>query len=306
MYPYLKPVAHMTTTPVQTTQAFTGNVVSLDAYRFGKGMAVAPMSIETMPTQSIKNAQQSKSEVFPFKKSSDIKAMQTYFLTRYQEAKSTVKALQALRNWLWFTLGINIGFRGGDVCQLKWGQLLNEDYSFKKEYESYIKEQKTGKFRQIMLNENAKSAVKWYFSQLQAMGQELPAMNAYLFESGKGGKGFAEVNELDATEHNLANKSFCKILKAAAKDVGITYNVGTHSLRKTFGYRYYKAYCQRRAQGVAQDIDGLAVLQWIFNHSSSNITLRYIGMDSEVMQGAYESLVGDDELCMEELKQYDR
>ncbi|WP_436242946.1 tyrosine-type recombinase/integrase [Paenibacillus sp. LjRoot56] len=42
--------------------------------------------------------------------------------------------------------------------------------------------------------------------------------------------------------------------------------MGTHTLRKTFGYFAYKA---------GTDI---VLLQQIFNHSSPSVTLRYIGI----------------------------
>ncbi|BDP82253.1 hypothetical protein EfmAA290_29290 (plasmid) [Enterococcus faecium] len=43
-------------------------------------------------------------------------------------------------------------------------------------------------------------------------------------------------------------------------------DIGTHTLRKTFGYHYYKK---------TRDI---ATLMFIFNHSSQAITKRYIGI----------------------------
>ena len=55
------------------------------------------------------------------------------------------------------------------------------------------------------------------------------------------------------------------ILKTAAIECGIE-NIGTHSMRKTFGYHYYK-----KTKDVAMLMD-------LFNHSSPAITLRYIGI----------------------------
>ena len=51
--------------------------------------------------------------------------------------------------------------------------------------------------------------------------------------------------------------------------------LGCHSMRKTFGYHYYKQ---------TKDI---ALLQKIFNHSSPAITLAYIGIDQDRMDRAY-------------------
>lgn len=56
----------------------------------------------------------------------------------------------------------------------------------------------------------------------------------------------------------------------AAKEVGLT-EIGTHTLRKTFGYHFYQQY---------KDV---AVLQQIFNHSSPAVTMRYIGITQDII-----------------------
>ncbi|WKA60288.1 tyrosine-type recombinase/integrase [Planococcus shenhongbingii] len=55
-----------------------------------------------------------------------------------------------------------------------------------------------------------------------------------------------------------------RIVAHAGDMVGVT--LSCHSLRKTFGYMAY-------SQGV-----DLSLLQYIFNHSSQTVTLRYIGI----------------------------
>jgi len=47
--------------------------------------------------------------------------------------------------------------------------------------------------------------------------------------------------------------------------------IGTHTLRKTFGYHFYKK------------TNDIALLMELFNHSSQSITLRYIGMNQDFM-----------------------
>ena len=54
--------------------------------------------------------------------------------------------------------------------------------------------------------------------------------------------------------------------------------VGTHTLRKTFGYWAYK-----------QGID-ITLLMRIFNHSAPSITLRYIGITQEEINNVYVNL----------------
>ena len=61
-----------------------------------------------------------------------------------------------------------------------------------------------------------------------------------------------------------------QIIKEAGKKFGLE-DVGTHTLRKTFGYHYYNM------------THSVVDLMKIFNHSEESITLRYIGvMESEI------------------------
>ena len=59
------------------------------------------------------------------------------------------------------------------------------------------------------------------------------------------------------------------VLKIASEKLNIE-DVGTHTLRKTFGYWHYKQY------------GDVAILQDIFNHSSPSVTLRYIGITDDI------------------------
>ena len=64
-----------------------------------------------------------------------------------------------------------------------------------------------------------------------------------------------------------------KKLKKAVEDVGITYPVSTHSLRKTFGHFIYKMHMF--------DPSCLLSLQKLFNHSDVQTTMTYIGLTEE-------------------------
>src|SRR5699024_8428531 len=59
-----------------------------------------------------------------------------------------------------------------------------------------------------------------------------------------------------------------RILRQAADLIGLDY-IGTHSMRKTFGYHHYKRF---------KDV---AILQEIFNHHAPSVTMRYIGIRQE-------------------------
>lgn len=80
----------------------------------------------------------------------------------------------------------------------------------------------------------------------------------YLFQSQKG------VNQ------PISRVQAYRILNEAAEELGLV-EIGTHTIRKTFGYFHYKKY------------HDVALLQKLFNHSAPSITLKYIGIDQDVM-----------------------
>ena len=63
------------------------------------------------------------------------------------------------------------------------------------------------------------------------------------------------------------------ILREAAQHCDLT-EIGTHTLRKTFGYLVY------------QNDKDVALLQDIFNHSAPYITLKYIGVNQDAIEEA--------------------
>lgn len=65
-----------------------------------------------------------------------------------------------------------------------------------------------------------------------------------------------------------------RIIKDAGFKFGLE-SLGTHSLRKTFGYHYYRH---------TQDVD---ILQRIYGHTTDTATLRYIGVLENDIRQAY-------------------
>ncbi len=63
-------------------------------------------------------------------------------------------------------------------------------------------------------------------------------------------------------------------MKSIAAKAGIGYSVSTHTMRKTFGYHYY-----RRTKDIA-------TLMVLFNHSSERETKIYIGIELDEMTEA--------------------
>jgi len=65
------------------------------------------------------------------------------------------------------------------------------------------------------------------------------------------------------------------VINNAARQVGLEDHIGTHTLRKTFGY-------QARKQGTP-----IELLQKVFNHSSPAVTMRYIGITQDEIDEVY-------------------
>lgn len=146
-----------------------------------------------------------------------------------------------------FLFGINNGLRISDIVKLKVGDIRGVA-------KPIITEQKTGK-RKPIYTQNLSSEIAHY---TRNMSDE-----EWLFPSRQQGG------------HIKANTVY-KMYSGIAENLGRN-DIGTHTLRKTFGYHYY-----RRTHDIA-------TLMFIYNHSSQAITKRYMGITEDEI-GA--SLVG--------------
>ena len=205
-----------------------------------------------------------KREVFPLKKQEHREAMQRYFLEK-----------KDYTSFLYFVLGINMGFRGGDLAEMPWNALLNSDGSVRREREevSIKREQKTGKFRDVILNPACVEAIEWYLKKTGIKPNLWcsESRNYYVFPS--------KLSVMNGKPvYHVTDDTMGRILQKARKAVGIPFSVATHSLRKTYGYQQYK-------QG--KDI---TLLMREFNHSSPAITLSYIGITSDVIYEAHQTM----------------
>lgn len=192
-------------------------------------------------------------EVFAFKSSEDIQKITLHFV-------STQPSSHKWRDLAIFSIGCNIGLRAGDLLSRTWGDIIQNG---KIRDGVIIHEEKTGKKRKFHLNQDCKDAIQLYLDNTY---QDISTLDLddYIFPSRKGG--------------HITVRAYGKILKQAALSIGIDYNVGTHSMRKTFGYNVYK------------NTHNIELVQKIFGHSNSNITLRYIGIDDEMIKDGYNGL----------------
>jgi integrase len=158
------------------------------------------------------------------------------------------------RDELLFVMGINTALRISDLLSLSVEDVLDEEGKISAALN--VKERKTGKAKRLPLNYAVKNALADYLPQRRCHDRSEP-----LFPSQKGGA--------------LSRSQAWRILKRAAESIGLE-NIGTHSLRKTFGYQVYK-----------NSGGDLGLVQKLMNHSTSGVTLSYIGIDRETMDKAY-------------------
>lgn len=150
------------------------------------------------------------------------------------------------RDYIMFITGIYSGLRISDILKLKVKDVRNKKFI-------YLRETKTGKQNIIEIN---KLLLKEYKSFVEGLHDD-----EYLIKSRQGvNKPLTRVRAYD-------------IIKNVGLDFGVE-NLGTHTMRKTFGYHYYKQ---------TQDV---ATLMKMFNHSDPSITLKYIGISQDQMNKA--------------------
>lgn len=160
-----------------------------------------------------------------------------------------------LKDWretyyIMFMIGIFTALRISDVLKLKVKHVTADGYIT-------IREQKTNKNKRIEINPKLAQILKAY---VHGKGKE-----EYLIKSGKG------------YNCHISRQQAWAVLKKAGKAHGLS-SIGTHTLRKTFGYHHYKRF---------KDI---AILQQLLNHHSEQETLRYIGITQDAMDKEYKKI----------------
>ena len=175
---------------------------------------------------------------------------------KLKEFLSYYKKQGEYRNHVLVNLGVYTALRISDILKLR----TNDVFDFKRRMVREtiaIKEQKTGKFKQVALHPKAILALSAFF-HMATLNSPL-IMNNNIFAS-------------------ISRQHAYRIIDEAAKAVQISHRVSCHSLRKTFGYHSWK-------KGTSP-----VVLMAIFNHSSYEVTKRYLGVEQDDQNKAYRAL----------------
>lgn len=167
---------------------------------------------------------------------------------KLEDMKWALKRYCGERDYILFLIGINTGLRVGDLLKLKVAEV-------KRKKRIVIQEGKTKKPRTINLA-NIYEEVHAYIKNVDS---------DWMFPSRKGDKAITPTQAY-------------RQLNNAAEMAEID-SIGTHTMRKTFGYWFYK-----QTKDVAK-------LQAILNHTKPEITLRYIGITDEEIENDLNNFV---------------
>lgn len=153
------------------------------------------------------------------------------------------------RDYMMFMFGIYTGLRISDILKFRVRDVKGKDAV-------YIREKKTGKEKRFPINAELKPVIKDYI-----YGKD---DYEYLFKSPRGNR-------------PITRQQAYNILSEAGRQFDID-KIGTHTLRKTFGYHMYQ-----------QTHDAVTIKE-ILNHSDISITLRYIGINQDNKDKAIKNL----------------
>lgn len=154
------------------------------------------------------------------------------------------------RNALLFLYGIYTGLRISDIRTKRVRDVRGKD-------RIKVIEKKTGKERSFRINSTLKRAIDKYIRDRKDY--------EYLFASRQG------------KNHPISRQQAYNILRDAGKKFGLDL-IGTHTMRKTFGYHLYQQ---------TQDIN---LVQTILNHDTPEYTKLYIGLTQDTIDNAIMNL----------------
>ncbi|MGH2666749.1 tyrosine-type recombinase/integrase [Flavobacterium sp.] len=153
--------------------------------------------------------------------------------------------------------GSYVGLRISDLLQLRWNQVLGQDYFT-------ITEKKTKKVRKVTINPELQTILKRLFTQLEAKENDLMFVNRF------GDKSFST-----------------QYVNSKLKDIFTTYKIkgqySSHFMRKTLGRRIWEV-------NKYSDQALLLLLSQLFNHASVTTTKIYLGIRETEISNLYLSV----------------
>lgn len=163
-------------------------------------------------------------------------------------SRSHDKRLQ--RVYLMLEVGINTGLRISDMVNMRVGDLRGQ-------HSIEVRQQKTGLPVKVAISPELKTVI-----QKRTAGK---TDDDYLFQSRQ--------HRPDGSTKPITTRTAYNDMQTIAKRFCLSENIGTHTMRKTFGYWLYK-----------QSNSNLSLVSMLLGHRDTDVTRRYIGLDAEELE----------------------
>ena len=189
---------------------------------------------------------QGQSTVSPIRGEVDLRNFINYYLKKRDSETTEWRRFMDDRNYMLILVGLNSALRFSDLSRLTADKVDGGHL--------YQRDMKTGKETDFDFNPKVWAELREYIRRNHL------GFGDFLFPSRIG------------YNRPLSRKQGYVIVKRAADAVGIKSKVGTHTLRKTYGYWFYK------------ETGDVVALQMILNHANPSVTLIYIGMQKKQVE----------------------
>ena len=185
------------------------------------------------------------------------------------------KTNTGVRDSALFLLGINTGFRISELLSLTVGNVLDTNGKIKDNLVISRRFMKgTKRSRSIYLSSGAKRMLTPLLTQLR-------------------GNGYFHKNDSLFQSTSYKNKAISRtqswrILKRAAKKLGLPGNISSHSMRKTYSNRVYGNCLERLAHGAV--IDPIRATQKALGHTEISSTEKYLSFRESSLRDIVERI----------------
>lgn len=157
------------------------------------------------------------------------------------------------RDHIFFGLGVYSGLRVSDLLTLRVRDVRNKTHV-------NITEHKTKKQKRFLIHPLIKDELERYVADMKD--------EAFLFPSRQ------KKTRSGLKRRPIDRSTAYRMLNKVAHKFDLS-EIGTHTMRKTWGFKLYN-----------DDPKNLALLMKMFNHSSQEVTLDYLGLTQDIMDKA--------------------
>ena len=158
-----------------------------------------------------------------------------------------LKKNEKWRYYLLVKLGVSSLLRYSDLKKIKWEDILDRERFF-------ISEQKTGKKREIRISNELRESIKMVYNKMNDNYSDI----IFPFH-------------INSVNHYIEKSLYSSGIRKS--------NISTHSFRKSGGRFIWES--------NNKSDESILMLSILFNHSSTSITRRYLGIEREKVQDMY-------------------